>query len=366
MADTQEEKRNRKRTRGVYEKKKGSGVWWICYFDEHGRRHREMVGTKALARDAYQKRKNEVRERRYFPKAKQAPTLRQAFDYYLANRKEAGSVVDMTRNVRVWREHLGANTRLDEVEPKHIRQFIAARCQTGLSESSINRELATLRAVYNEQIEDELYRGANPVLAKFSTREDENARTRYLSNNEAPKLLLALPSELDRVIVTLAPLIGFRRGNLFKLRWEHVDFDAGVIWARKTKSGKPYPVPMSDEVRKILEGLPKTSEWVFPSENPSMPLDADNWYRRVFQPACARAGIADFHFHDLRHTFGTRLAEAGTHLAVIQALMGHADPRTTARYTHATDEAKRAAVAALGTATRSATAPLPATRKATK
>src|SRR6185295_9900562 len=58
-------------------------------------------------------------------------------------------------------------------------------------------------------------------------------------------------------------------------------------------------------------------------------------------------GIRDLHWHDLRHTFGTRLAEAGCSEATIASLMGHSDPQTTRRYTHATDRAKRAAVEAV-------------------
>jgi hypothetical protein len=63
--------------------------------------------------------------------------------------------------------------------------------------------------------------------------------------------------------------------------------------------------------------------------------------------ACRIAGIRDLYWHDLRHTFGTRLAEAGCSEATIASLMGHSDPQTTRRYTHATDRAKRAAVEAV-------------------
>src|SRR6266567_2874443 len=69
--------------------------------------------------------------------------------------------------------------------------------------------------------------------------------------------------------------------------------------------------------------------------------------RRKHWNACRLAGIHNLHWHDLRHTFGTRLAEAGFSEATIADLMGHSDPETTRRYTHATDRAKRAAVEAV-------------------
>ena len=68
--------------------------------------------------------------------------------------------------------------------------------------------------------------------------------------------------------------------------------------------------------------------------------------RRPFDSACREAGIKGFRWHDLRHTFGTRLAEAGHSEATIAELMGHSDPKTTRRYTHGTERAKRAAVEA--------------------
>ena len=69
--------------------------------------------------------------------------------------------------------------------------------------------------------------------------------------------------------------------------------------------------------------------------------------KTAFGTACQLAGIENLHWHDLRHTFGTRLAEAGCSEATIADLMGHSDPQTTRRYTHATDRAKRAAVEAV-------------------
>src|ERR1044072_3940934 len=77
--------------------------------------------------------------------------------------------------------------------------------------------------------------------------------------------------------------------------------------------------------------------------------DTDRPYRDLkkgFAEACRLAGVTDLRWHDLRHTFGTRLAEAGCSEATIAELMGHTDPKTTRRYTHATARAKRAAVEA--------------------
>src|SRR5262249_35601503 len=60
-------RRNDRRPRGIFERPSGSGIWWVCYFDERGSRHREKIGPKGLAIKVYQKRKNEIQERRFFP-----------------------------------------------------------------------------------------------------------------------------------------------------------------------------------------------------------------------------------------------------------------------------------------------------------
>jgi integrase len=71
--------------------------------------------------------------------------------------------------------------------------------------------------------------------------------------------------------------------------------------------------------------------------------------KRAWKTALQLAGIADFHFHDLRHTTATRLTEAGEHPVVVMEIMGHSDPKTTKRYSHGTMSAKRAALAKLET-----------------
>src|SRR5262249_56624343 len=76
--------------RGIYEHPKGSGAWWVCYFDEHGKRHREKVGPKALAAKVYQKRKNEIQERRFFPERlrRRHYLLADVIDDYLSRNKD--------------------------------------------------------------------------------------------------------------------------------------------------------------------------------------------------------------------------------------------------------------------------------------
>jgi integrase len=146
---------------------------------------------------------------------------------------------------------------------------------------------------------------------------------------------------------------GFRQGNLFQLRWQDVNFDTGVITVPRSKSGEAYSVPMNDEVREILRSLPSRlrGEWVFPNKKGSRPLGAKNFVRRVFKPAIKKAGIEDFHWHDLRHTFASRLVMAGVDIRTVQELMGHKTLAMTLRYSHLSPEHKLDAVQRLCTRT---------------
>ena len=93
---------------------------------------------------------------------------------------------------------------------------------------------------------------------------------------------------------------------------------------------------MNDRVLEILRGLPGRlkSEWVFPSETGESPLNANNFINRIFNPALKQAKIIDFHWHDLRHTFASRLTLAGVDLRTLQELMGHKTIKMTLRYSH--------------------------------
>jgi site-specific recombinase XerD len=93
---------------------------------------------------------------------------------------------------------------------------------------------------------------------------------------------------------------------------------------------------MNDAARELLRSLPSRlkSAWVFPTQNGKTALNAKNFVRRVLLPALKVAGVAGFHWHDLRHTFASRLVMAGVDLRTVQELMGHQSYEMTLRYAH--------------------------------
>jgi len=103
-----------------------------------------------------------------------------------------------------------------------------------------------------------------------------------------------------------------------------------------SKHGETRHIPINDRVLEIFQDSPSRmkSEWGFPSGSLVTPMDGKNFVSRVFMPAVKEAGITDFRWHDLRHTFASRLVMAGADLKSVQELMGHKTIAMTMKYAH--------------------------------
>ncbi len=132
-----------------------------------------------------------------------------------------------------------------------------------------------------------------------------------------------------------------RLGNIISLKWSQVDLFRRLIYIggtgqTRTKNNEPLVIPMNQKVFELLKRRAKvrhlSNDFVLTSPE-GRPLDPSN-LRRAFKKACEKAGIKNLRIHDLRHTYGTRLAQAGVDLYTISKLLGHKDIRTTQRYAH--------------------------------
>lgn len=333
--------------RGLFERPKGSGVWWILYYDGQGQRHREKIGTKSAARAAYQKRKAAILEHRFFPEQvgrRQRVTLQQAIDNYLLSSASKRNHGHHQRYAGYWAAFLPKQA-LDDLKPQDVERYRRERLQS-VSESTINREVAFLRAAYNLAIRDGLTE-RNPVSRVKPFREN-NKRVRFLTEEEEAGLEAAMTAE-HFTLVEFAIQTGLRQEEQFKLRWETVDLANAVLTVPRSKHGEKRHVPLNDIALELLRGLPSRlrSEWVFPSKTGLTPLNAQNFYHRAFVPALERAGIQDFVWHDLRHTFASRLVMEGVDLRTVQELLGHKSIQMTERYAHLAPSHLKSAVNAL-------------------
>ncbi len=199
---------------------------------------------------------------------------------------------------------------------------------------------------------------ANPVATVEKYRQRSSGDIDVFSPEEVLALVRAAASEQDAAIYLVAAFTGLRRGELLALRWRDVDFGGSVIRVRSSyaagqlttpKSGKVRSVPMAPDVAEALARLGQRRDWVgdddlvFPGETGSY-LDGSA-LRRRYGTALARAGLRPLRFHDLRHTFGTRMI-AKADIRRVQEWMGHADVQTTMRYLHYAPRADDAALVA--------------------
>ncbi|MBW2035794.1 MAG: site-specific integrase [Deltaproteobacteria bacterium] len=175
------------------------------------------------------------------------------------------------------------------------------------------------------------------------------------------KFLEECPKHL-RHIVECGLNTGMRRGEILSLKWNQIR--NGFIYLQQTKTNESRQIPINEDLERVFKEIRKekelTSEYVFTyrqnedkligirpvrdKRNPRpQPKPVDN-VRRAFQTACKDAGIEDFRFHDLRHTFASHAIMRGAGLKDVQEVLGHKTMTMTLRYSHLTQEYKKKAV----------------------
>jgi integrase len=207
----------------------------------------------------------------------------------------------------------------------------------------VNRYMEWLRHVVNLVVRDGKL-ASNPVL-KLTMYKEPKGKTRFLSMEEE-KLLLEKLGPIHGPWARLAILTGLRQAEQFRLQWKDVDLERGLLRLLVTKAGGVQYVHLNEEATTILRGLDswQRSKWVIPSENPATPLDARNFYNRVWGPAVTGVGIEWATWHDLRHTFASRLAMTGHNEGTIAALLRHSTTALVKRYAHLSPSHLKAAV----------------------
>lgn len=202
-----------------------------------------------------------------------------------------------------------------------------------------NPPIRTISEPEERQLRDSLrQRDANMRQERISTNKWRAERGRkpypdygaYVDHLE-PATLLALNT-------------GTRRGEILKLRWGDMRDGNLTVQGTGSKNKQTRTIPLNAEASQILkQWKPKNAtddDWVFPGTGEA-PLTT---IQRPWRSIRKAAKLPKLRFHDLRHTFATRLLERGVHIKTVQILLGHADISTTARYLHSTDETKRKAV----------------------
>jgi integrase len=395
-----------RRERGL--KKLPDGRWQWSYQDPNGEYHRHIARTKGEARAYLEKVHTEIREGRYLNRRKEVKTTfkdavkrflewskankrRSTFegdewaaDYWLASPHLAGKRLDkitagdVAAFVQVLRTtpkqpHVGGIrclasgkwqaswfeaghqhriTAKSEADARTIlKEALEKRANTSgpldalLSKRAIDIILARLKRLYSLCMTWGLC-SANPALKIPLFREDAK-RVRYLTEDEELSLLAHCPPYLKR-IVRFALQTGARKGEILGAKWSDVDIKGAVLTVpgSQAKGGRNRHIHLNAVALSILNELPRSMNreaYVFGSGMDKLPTT----FERHWRQALSEAGLRDFHFHDLRHTYASRLVMAGVDLAVLRELLGHRDFEMTLRYAHLQPSRLKAAVAIL-------------------
>lgn len=271
-------------------------------------------------------------------------------------------------------------TRLPDLTPWSVEKWRSARLKAGIKPATINRDLNALKAAIGRAVEWG-YLDINPLTKVKPSKVDDNGLPRFLSDAEELRLRSALDKREEtarreresanqwratrgyplmpdlravpfvdhlRPLVLLAINTGMRRGELFNLTWKDVDLPRAMLVVRGegAKSGKTRHIPLNAEAVTVLEGWRESSDGknlVFPgTDGERMDNITSSWGKLVKD-----AKVRNFRFHDLRHSFASKLVMAGVDLNTVRELLGHADLKMTLRYAHLAPEHKAAAVARL-------------------
>lgn len=207
--------------------------------------------------------------------------------------------------------------------------------------ATVNREIACIKHMYTKAIEWDLT-DKNPAKP-VKLLPEENERVRWLRQEEAERLVDNCSKHLRPIVIT-ALNTGMRYGEIIRLRWNEVDFDNRIITILRTKNKEIRKVPINDYLLETLVELKKNLNCDMVFTYKGKPVKT---VRRSFHSAKQAAGIEDFRFHDLRHTFASHLVMKGVDLMTVKELLGHKTMTMTLRYSHLSDEHKMNAVTKL-------------------
>jgi integrase len=319
--------------KGLY---KRGNVWWIRYADGFGSIVRESSHSTKFkdAEDLLLGRKKTIREGKEPDPIKRIPnyTFHQLADEYLKWCERQRSFRSKKGFILQLKEAFG-NLQLRHLNTKLLEQYQTDRINKGNKPATVNRLIATLKHCIHKGYqwemlsEETLKRVRNVKLL-----EENNRRLRYLSQSECQTLIHNCQGSTRGIVVT-ALNTGMRKGEILGLKWEQVDLRHGFILLDKTKNGERREIPINETVKGVLQSKLRRVDIPYVFYDSCSGKRYQN-IKRSFNTALRRAGIRDFRFHDLRHTFASHLVMAGVDITTVSRLLGHKSLTMTLRYSH--------------------------------
>jgi len=222
---------------------------------------------------------------------------------------------------------------LDEIDKTLIEKIKQEKLATGVTNGTVNRILALIRAVLNAAKNDWEWLDFVPTVKLLP---ENSRRIRWLTQTEANQLLHELPTHI-KAMARFALATGLRESNVTQLEWSQIDKQRRCAWieAEQAKGKKAIAVPLNDDAMAVLHSqIGKHETHVFTYKG--QPVTRAN--NHAWQKALVRAGIENFRWHDLRHTWASWHVQNGTPLHVLKELGGWSDLTMVLRYAHLSSE----------------------------
>jgi integrase len=308
-------------------KRNDSPHWWVK-ISHSGRTIQRSTGTenKAQAQEYHDKLKVSLWEQQRLG-VKPRRTWKEAVVRWLAETSEKATHDGDIKKLR-WLDSFLGSLMLDEITLDVVDRVKSERLKA-VCKSTVNRYLALLRSILLRARDEWEWIDKTPKVKLFK---EPPGRERSITASQAEVLLRELPAH-QRNVVLFALATGLRQSNVLKLEWSHVNLKTGHAWvdADQSKNGRPIAVPLNSTALHVLRRqIGKHPVRVFTYAG--RPLDRANTH--AWQKARKRAGIENFRWHDIRHTWATWHRQAGTPTHELQRLGGWRTSVMVERYAH--------------------------------
>ncbi len=309
-------------------KRKDSPNWWVK-ITHSGQCLQQSTGTsnREKAREYHDKLKAALWEQERLG-ARPSHCWNEAVVRYLVGTSHKASQADDKSHLR-WLDGYLNGVALDAIDRVLLNRIAQHKKAEGVSNATVNRMLEVIRAIMRKAMNDWEWIDRVPRIRMLP---EPKRRIRWITREEAERLLAELPEHL-RAMATFSLETGLRKSNVTGLQWSQVDLRRRCAWIHpdQAKGRKAIAVPLSAAAILVLrEQIGKHPVNVFTYRgNPIKQLNTKAW-----RAALRRAGIEDFRWHDLRHTWASWHVQAGTPLHVLQELGGWESVEMVRRYAH--------------------------------
>jgi integrase len=323
-------------------------IWWFTK-QHKGKRIQESLGTesKKLAEKLHAEKLIKISDGSYFEISKRDITFSELSDRYMQKHSKERDPYSLKRLLPVFGQMLTEDIDIEDVE-----NYIDDRLME-VAHSTVYKEFALGRRMFNvarKKWGKEFNILRNP-FADAGFPHFENARDRWLTVEEENKLLSCASPQWLQDLIIFAIHTGCRKSEILNIYVKSdIDMKRRVVTVQATKKGNRKVIPMSDKLFEMLSHRLKVISISGKLFDVTVAAQKD-----AFDRAVEKAKLENLHFHDLRHTFATRLVQMGVSLFTVQKLMGHKSISMTERYAHHCPESLRPAVMALNSYYNSAT-----------